>query len=105
MSRCLKISEARGKLPDLAKFLAEHPHEVVLVEHRDLDHRIALTTEGHIRYLETAVRELKKQASQPFKLAGSISSTLSDEELDAALQSESARQAELRQEKLRDFAS
>ena len=91
MTRRLKISEARGKLPQLAKYLARHPAEVVLVDHRDLDDRIALTTEGHLRYLEAAVRELKKQVARPFRLAGSISSDLSDEELEAALGAMSER--------------
>lgn len=105
MTRRLKISEARGKLPQLAKFLAAHPREVLLIEHRDLDHRIALTTEGHIRYLETVAKELKKHSGRPFKLAGSISSTLSDEELEAALRAMSEEQARLREEKLRDLVS
>lgn len=105
MTKRLKISEARGKLPQLAKFLADHPGEVVLVEHRDLDHRIALTTEGHIRYLETVAKELKKQVSRPFKLAGSIASSLSDDQLEAALRTMREEQATLREQKSRDLAS
>lgn len=105
MTRRLTISEARGNLLQLARFLADHPHEVVLVEHRDLDQRIALTTEGHIRYLESVMRELKKQVGRPFKLAGSIASSLSDEELEAALRATREEQAGLWEKKLRELAS
>lgn len=105
VSRRLNISEARSKLPELAKFLAQHSDQVILVEHRDLEETIALTTEGHLRYLETAVKELKKQICKPFKLAGSITSQLSDEELEEALKELREEQARLGDQKLRDLAS
>jgi hypothetical protein len=101
----LKISEARGKLPELAKYLVRHPDQVVLVEQRDLGERIALVTEGRLRYLETLVEELRKQVSRPFQLAGSITSELSDAELESALQEMREEQARLRGEKRRELAS
>jgi hypothetical protein len=105
MPKPINISEARGKLPELAKYLARHPDRVVLVEHRDLDERIALTTERHLRYLEAMVHELKSRASQPFRLQGSISSPLSDEELDAALKELREKRSRAAEARLRDYAS
>lgn len=105
MARRIKISEARGKLPELAKYLVSHPDQVVWVEHRDLGERLALTTEAHIRYLETMVRELRKQVSRPFKLAGSITTDLDDRELEAALRETKEEQARLWEEKLERLAS
>ena len=90
----LSISQARGKLPELARYLSSHPDQVVLVEHRDLDETLAVTTLSHLRYLETQVRELKKQAARPFRLAGSIASRLSDDELERNLAQARRSQAE-----------
>ena len=103
MLKPINISEARGKLPELARYLARHPDQVVLVEHRDLDERIALTTERHLRYLEVVVQELKDRVSKPFRLEGSVFSPLSDEELDAALDRLRAERARTGEEKLREF--
>lgn len=105
MPKPINISEARGKLPELARYLARHPDQVVLVEHRDMDERIALTTERHLRYLEAVVRELKARVSKPFRLEGSVSSTLSDEELDAALEKLRVERARAAEERLRELAS
>lgn len=105
MSRRIKISEARGRLPELAKYLIRNPDQVVLVEHRDLDERLALITEGHLRYLETMVMELRKKVTRPFKLAGSITSHLSDEELEAALRQMREEQARVDEKRQREFAS
>lgn len=105
MRRRINISEARGKLPELARFLSRHPDAVVLVEHRDLPERLALTTEGHLRYLEARVEELQKEASRPFRLAGSITSELSDEELEVRLQELRRKEAMLAERKLRELAS
>lgn len=105
MARRINISQARGKLPELAKFLMQYPDQVVLVEHRDLEKRLALTTEDHIRYLETTAKELRKEASRPFKLAGSITSKLSDGELEAALKQMRKEQERLRAKKVRQLAS
>lgn len=68
MARRLKISEARGKLPELAKFLSRHPDKTVVLEHRDLDERLVVTTERYLRYLETAVKELNKRSARRFRL-------------------------------------
>jgi len=105
MPKPINISEARGRLPELARYLARHPDQVVLVEHRDLDERIALTTERHLRYLEAVVQELKGRVNKPFRLHGSISSPLSDEELDAALEALRAERARAAEVRLREVTS
>lgn len=85
MAKRFSISEARGKLPQIAKLLRRSPHEVVLVEHRDVDERLAIVSEQHLRNLESLVKTLKAKLTQPFQLAGSINSNLSDNELEDAL--------------------
>jgi hypothetical protein len=82
----IRISEARARLPELARFLAQHPAEVVLIEHRDLSERLALVTEGHLRALEEALRELRHAAGPPFQLGGSAESDRDDAEIERALQ-------------------
>ena len=104
MSKPINISEARGKLPELARYLARHPDRVVLIDHRDLDERIALTTEGRLRYLEAVVHELKSRVSRPFRLEGSVSSPLSGEELDAALEQLRTERARAAEDRLREIA-
>ena len=85
MPRRLRISEVRARLPELAKYLSRSPHAMVLIEHRDMKERLALVTERHLRYLESIVGAAKRRRTGSFKLAGSISSRLSDEAIEAAL--------------------
>jgi hypothetical protein len=101
----LSISEARSKLPELAHRLAASPGSVEYIAHRDLDEDLALTTRSHIRYLETTMEELRKQVAKPFILAGSITSDLSDDELDAALSAGREEQRALAEAKLRELGS
>ncbi len=85
MPRRINISEARARLPELARYVIESPERVVLIEHRDLPAPLALTTEAHLNYLHTVIRELRKRNGSEFRLAGSIQSDLSAEELEAEL--------------------
>ena len=85
MPRRLRISEMRARLPELAKYLSRWPHETVLIEHRDMKERLALVTERHLRYLQSIVDGAKRRRTGSFKLAGSISSRLSDEAIEEAL--------------------
>lgn len=101
MAKRIKISEARAKLPQLAQYLRRRPAEVVIIEHRDLDEQLVLTTESYVRYLRTTIRELQKNGGKPFKLAGSVTSELSDEQLEMTLRQDRSRQAEERKRKLR----
>jgi Ni,Fe-hydrogenase maturation factor len=90
----MNISEARAKLPELAKRVIATVGTVEYIEHRDLPEQLALTTESHIQFLETTVAELKRRTTQPFKLEGSVRSKLSDEELEASLAAARKEQAD-----------
>jgi hypothetical protein len=104
MARRISISEARAKLPDIAKRVARAPGAVQYIAHRDLEEDLALTTASYIRYLETMVMELKKRNTNAFVLAGSIETELTDEELDAALTELKDAAAAAADAKLRELA-
>jgi len=104
MSRKLSISEARAKLPELARRLVKSPGRVEIITHRDLDEDIAMTTSSYIRYLEDSVQELRHRAGG-FKLAGSVTSSLTDDELEGALEQTKVDAGVQAGEKLRALAS
>lgn len=85
MTKPLSISEARSKLPQIAQSLVREAGAVVYIEHRDLDERLAVTTESHLRYLETMVEQLRQRVARPFSLAGSIETELSAEGVEAEI--------------------
>lgn len=85
VTRKLSISEARSRLPELAHRVASSPGAVEYIEHRDLDQTLALTTKGHLLYLEAMVRELRKRVAKPFTLAGSIVAVADGAAVEAAL--------------------
>ena len=85
MPRSISISEARARLPELARYLRRSPQRVVFIEHRDMEERLALVTEGRLRYLEALVAAAEQRADNGFTLAGSMSSALTDDELEQAL--------------------
>ena len=85
MPRSINISEARARLPELARYLRRSPSRVVFIEHRDMEERLALITEGRLRYLEALVAAAARRADSAFRLAGSMSSALTDDELEQAL--------------------
>ena len=103
MAHNISISEARGKLPQIARLLQRSPDEVVLVEHRDMDDRLAIVSERHLRNLESIVKSLKDRFSKPFRLAGSIESKLSDQELEEALDAIKKEQESKAAAKLKDL--
>ena len=81
----LSISEARARLPELAQLVMESPGKRIIIEHRDRKERVVLIAESHLIRLEAMVEHLKQQGGGSFTLAGSITSDLSDDELEAAL--------------------
>jgi len=83
----LSISEARARLPELAQRAIDAPDELIIIEHRDREERLVLTTEGHIRMLEAMVAGFRgsRSGAAPFKVAGSLRTDLTDAELEAAL--------------------
>jgi hypothetical protein len=100
----LTISEARARLPELARYVTSRPDAVVRIENRRRGERVVLTSERYLDSLEAFVKESKKGTVEPFKLAGSIESDLSAEELEAALEAINAEQAALGLEKMLRFA-
>ena len=103
MKRRMNISEARARLPELAKRVAATPGAVEFIEHRDLPEDLALTTASHIQFLETTVAELKRRTTRPFSLAGSIRSKLPDEEIEASLAAARQEQAERTASRVREI--
>jgi len=105
MSLRLSISEARARLPELAQRAIAAPGEPIIIEHRDRKERLVLTTESHIRMLEAMVDGLRSgsAAAAPFRLAGSLQSDLSDEELEAALARSKAARRSAEEAKLQDL--
>jgi hypothetical protein len=81
----LSISDARARLPELARYLSGAPDGVVFIEHRDRAERLVLITERRLRYLESLVGASLVREGGSFRLAGSMTSDLDDEELDKAL--------------------
>ena len=81
----IPISEARARLPELAQRVMDAPGEKVIIEHRDRKERLVLTAESYVAMLEATVTELRSRMGGGFKLAGSLSTELSDAELTAAL--------------------
>lgn len=99
-ARVMKISEARGKLPEVARYLEQNPDEVVLIRHRDLDQRLALVTESHLRGLEATIRELRKRLAEPFALSESLGSGRSDAEVEEDLRALRAGQGRVDERRL-----
>ena len=86
MARKIGISEARARLPELARRVASAPGGVTYITHRDLDEDIAMTTRSHLRFLEDSLAELRARSSRGFRLAESMTSELDDATLEAALE-------------------
>lgn len=86
MLRKFNISEARARLPELARYVIDAPERVVMIEHRDLPDALVLTTAGHMEFLTTRIRELEKRVAPAFCLAGSIQSPLTADELEDELE-------------------
>jgi hypothetical protein len=99
----VKISEARARLFELAERVRRKPGEVVIIEQRDTRERLALTTEDHLLRLELQSDVLRKQAARPFRLAGSMTSDLSDDALEATLQEARRNQDALLTDKLAEL--
>jgi hypothetical protein len=89
----LTISEARARLPELVRYVTTRPDAVVRIENRRRGERVVLTSEGYLRWLEAMVKESNERDAEPFKLAGSIESDLTPDELEVALAEIEAEQA------------
>lgn len=97
----MNVAEARAKLYDLVEYVTGTPDSAVVIEHRDRNERAVLVDEGHYRYLESVVYEMKKRDEKPFKLAGSLRPVDgNDVELVEVLEKNRKEQAELFRKKL-----
>ncbi|MGH9162770.1 MAG: hypothetical protein ACRD2X_22620 [Vicinamibacteraceae bacterium] len=81
----LPLAKARAKLYELADYVASSPDAVVYLEHRGKKERLALVRETRLAYLEARAERGRAGDAKPFKLAGSLQTRLSDEELEEAL--------------------
>jgi hypothetical protein len=104
MKKPMTISEARAKLPELAKKVSGTPGAVEYIQHRDLPDYLVLTTASHISYLEDTIRALRKQLAVPFTLLGSIESDLTEDELELRLAQSRVENAAKEAEKLKEVA-
>lgn len=80
------VSTARAKLFSLADMVRSGDDTTVVLEQRGAREQVALVRESRLAYLEARVMELEaKEKQAPFKLAGSLSTVLDDEALEAVL--------------------
>lgn len=105
MKKPLQISEARSRLPELAKRLVRSPGAVEYIAHRDLDETLALTTESHLRYLEDTVAELRRKLTKPFTLGGSMASELDDAGIEKTLDAVRAEAGAAEESRARDVGA
>ena len=80
------VSTARAKLFELTDLVRSSDDDtVVVLEQRGGLQPVALVREARLAYLEARVAELDKRTERPFALAGSLTSNLDDQSLDASL--------------------
>ena len=100
----ISISDARARLPELAQLAMDSPGSVIIIEHRDYDERLVLTTESYVHLLEETIVGLRKQlGSDGFELEGSLETDLTAEEMAADLEASRAEQARLADVRQREF--
>jgi hypothetical protein len=75
------MSKARARLFELADLVRQGEDTVVVLEERGSADAVALVREARLNYLEDSVKHAAKQEVTVFKVAGSLSSRLDDEEL------------------------
>jgi hypothetical protein len=79
------ISSARSRLFQLTEMVRAGDDTVVVLEQRGSTEHVALVREARLAYLEARAAEAEKREAKPFRLQGSMTSTLSDDELDDVL--------------------
>lgn len=104
MDKVLKVSEARRRLFDLVdEVTGEGEEEVVLIEHRDRAKRAALMSEEYLRHLRATIAALRKERAGGFRLAGSMTLAVGEDELEAEIARSRAEQASLAERKAREL--
>jgi len=79
------MSKARARLFDLADLVRKGDDTVVILEERGSGEGVALVREARLDYLEDAVKEREKLKPGPLGVAGSLSSTLDDDDLQGVM--------------------
>jgi hypothetical protein len=75
------MSKARARLFELAEFVRKGDDAAVILEQRGHVDGIALVREARLEYLEDRVSKADQADEKPFRLAGSMSTDLSADEL------------------------
>lgn len=75
------MSKARARLFELADLVRQGDDTVVVLEERGSADAVALVREARLNYLEDSVKHAAQREVTVFKVAGSLSSKLDDEEL------------------------
>jgi PHD/YefM family antitoxin component YafN of YafNO toxin-antitoxin module len=102
--RRLSISEARARLPELARHVVARPGTAVVIENQRMDEAVVLTSERHLRFLEAQAMELRKHAPAAFTLRGSAETDLGADELASALERLRSEQSAVELGRLADLA-
>lgn len=100
----MSISEARARLPELARHVVARPGAAVVIENQRMDEAVVLTSERHLRFLEAQVAELRKHVAGSFVLRGSAETDLGPDELAAALTRLRSEQSAAELGRLAEFA-
>ncbi len=105
MARKLTISEARARLPELARKVVSEPGAVEYIAHRDLPDDLALTSARHLRSLEKTIEDLRSRLRMsPFRLAGSLATALDEDTLERVLATIRSEADESARRKLEELA-
>ncbi len=77
----MPISKARSQLFQLTDLVRSDDNTVVVLEQRGGKEPVVLVREARLAYLEAKASEADKREAKPFRLKGSMTTSLSDEEL------------------------
>jgi len=81
----IPLTKARSRLFELADLVRQAEDTAVIFEQRGRTEGVALVREARLKYLEDRVMQMEKQHDKPFTVAGSLTSSLEDDELEQVL--------------------
>jgi hypothetical protein len=102
----LPSSEAGARIRNLVEQVTQHPGTAVVISNGDTKESAVLVDTRHYELLVHKASRAGAQngaAGEPFRLAGSLEILVSDEELEAGIAAERARQADLAAAKFNDL--
>lgn len=97
----LPAAEAGPRLRELVEQVVQNSGTTVLIGGSGSREKAVLVDARHYELLVYRSELLREQAGEPFRLAGSIEMTCSDEELEEGIAENRRRQAELFEAKMR----